>query len=302
MTDAFSTVVSVFLLLLAGYGAKKIGFLKPSDTRAVNSIVIYLTMPSFIFVSLYGQSIDSAMVKAPAVGILMEMVVLGLAYLAAKMLKLNRPTTGGLMLAATFGNTGFLGYPMVGAAFPNNSRAMPSAVMFDEFAMAMIMNSVGVAVAASYAGKCFQWSSLLEFLKTPLFPATVVGLVLRNANIPPVILKTLGFLAAGTVPLAMLSIGLSLSTASLKKYPAPLGVGFLLKMVVLPLLVAAALPLVGVTGIVRQVSILLSAVPTAVVTGVIAGRYGANEEFVAGAIFVMTLLSVAVLPAVLILV
>ncbi len=302
MTDALSTVVSVFLLLLAGYGARKTGILKPSDTRAVNSIVINLTMPAFIFVSLYRQSIDSAMVKAPAVGIVMEMAVLGLAYLAARILKLDRPTTGGLMLAATFGNTGFLGYPMVGAAFPDDSRAMPSAVMFDEFAMAMIMNSVGVAVAASYAGKCFQWSSLLEFLKTPLFPATVVGLALRNAYIPPVILKTLGFLAAGTVPLAMLSIGLSLSATSLKKYPAPLGVGFLLKMVVLPFLVAAALPLVGVTGIVKQVSILLSAVPTAVISGVIAGRYGANEEFVAGAIFVTTLLSVAVLPVVLILV
>ena len=73
-------------------------------------------------------------------------------------------------------------------------------------------------------------------------------------------------------------------------------------MIVLPLLVSAALSLVGVTGVVRQVTILESAVPTAVLTGIIAGRYGANEEFVASAIFVTTLMSVVLLPAVLILV
>jgi predicted permease len=302
IADALSTVLSVFLLLLVGYGAKKSGILKPMDTQAVNSIVINLTMPAFIFISIHNQSIDASMVKAPIVGIVMEFVVLGLAYVAARLLKLNRPTTGGLMLAATFGNTGFLGYPMVAAAFPADSRAMPTAVMFDEFAMALILNSVGVAVAATFAGRHFQWVSLLEFLKTPLFPTTVLALILRTTYIPPVILKTIGFLAAGTVPLAMISIGLSLSGRSLKKYPAPLAVGFILKMVALPLLMFAALPLVGVGGVVKQVTILESAVPTAVVSGVIAGRYGSNEEFVAAAIFVTTLLSVAVIPAALILV
>lgn len=285
------------MLLLAGYGAKKTGVLKSTDARVVNSIVINLTMPAFIFVSLHKQMLNSAMVKAPVLGFVMEMVVMGLAYLSARALKLDRRTTGGLMLAAAFGNTGFLGYPMVAAAFPHDGRAIPTAVMFDEFAMAMVLNSVGVAVATCFAGKRFEPKAMLEFLKTPLFPSTIVALALRTVYIPQVILKTLEFLSAGTVPLAMISIGLSLSGGSLKKYPAALGAGFLLKMVALPLLVWATLPLIGVGGTVRQVAILESAVPTAVVSGVIAGRYGANEEFVAAAIFAMTLLSVAVMPA-----
>lgn len=302
MASTFSTVLSVFLLLVVGYGAKKIGILKPKDAGAVNSIVINLTVPALIFVSIHRQPLDSSMAKTPLVGIVTQFVILGLAYAAARMFKLDRPTTGGLMLAATFGNTAFLGFPIVSAAFPDNKQAMPAAVMFDEFGMALMLNSVGIAVAATFAGRHFQWSSMLEFLKMPLFPATVVSLVLRTVYIPPVILGTLGFLAAGTVPLAMISIGLSLSASSLKKYPGPLAVSFVLKMIVLPLLVSAVLSLVGVTGVVRQVTILESAVPTAVLTGIIAGRYGANEEFVASAIFVTTLMSVVLLPAVLILV
>ncbi len=295
-------MASVFLLLLAGYGAKKAGALKAADARVVNSIVINLTMPAFIFVSLHKQMLNSAMIKAPVLGVVMEMVVMGLAYLSARALRLDRRTTGGLMLAAAFGNTGFLGYPMVAAAFPHDGRAMPTAVMFDEFAMAMVLNSVGVAVATCFAGKRFEPKALLEFLKTPLFPATIIALALRTVYVPQVIMKTLEFLAAGTVPLAMISIGLSLSGGSLKKYPAALGVSFLLKMIALPLLVWIALPLIGVSGTVKQVTILESAVPPAVVAGVIAGRYGANEEFVAVAIFAMTMLSVVMMPAAMVLV
>lgn len=296
-----STVTSVFLLLLAGYGAKKTGVLQAADTRVVNTIVVNICMPAFIFVNTHEKPLTLAMINSTMLVFVMEMVVMVTAYAIARLLKLNRPTTGGLMLAATFGNTGFLGYPMVAAAFPGNKHAILTAVMIDSFAMSLVLNSVGVAVATSFTGKQFEWSSIFGFLKSPLFPATVIALIFRTVYVPPVIMNTLGFLSAGTVPLAMISIGLNLNASSLKKNPAALGMGILLKMLALPVLMYLALPFIGVTGTIRQVVVLESAVPTAVISGVIAGRYGANEEFVAGAIFASTLLSLAVIPAVLML-
>jgi len=297
-----STVASVFLLLLAGYGAKRIGILKATDARVVNSIVVNLTMPAFIFTSIHSRSLYPAMMKVPILGLVLQTAVLGLAYASARALKLDRRTTGGLMLAAAFGNTGFLGYPMVAAAFSNDPRAMPTAVMFDELAMSIMLNSVGVAIASSFGGKSFEWGSLLDFLRNPLFPSTLLSLALRTAYVPPTIMKTMEFLAAGTVPLAMISIGLSLSARSMKKYPAAFGTSCALKMLVMPVAMYFLSPLVGVTGTIRQVAVVECAVPTAVIAGVIAGRYDANEEFVAGAIFVSTLLGIAVIPATLMLV
>lgn len=292
----------MFLLLLAGYGAKRIGILKATDSRVVNSIVVNLTMPAFIFTSIHSRPLHPAMMKVPILGLALQTTVLGLAYASARALRLDRRTTGGLMLAAAFGNTGFLGYPMVAAAFSHNPRAMPTAVMFDELAMSIMLNSVGVAIASCFGGASFEWNSLLDFLRNPLFPSTVVSLALRNAYVPPTIMKTLGFLAAGTVPLAMISIGLSLSARSMKKYPAAFGAACALKMLTMPVLMYFISPLVGVTGVIRQVAVIECAVPTAVIAGVIAGRYDANEEFVAGAIFVSTLLGIAVIPAALMLV
>lgn len=290
------TVISIFLLLMVGYGARKVGVLKTEDAGVVNALVINLTMPAFIFVYTHGKPLTTAMVKAPFLGFAMEMVILGLAYLAARAMKLNRPTTGALMLVAAFGNTGFLGYPVVEAAFRGSKHAILTAVLFDEFAMALILNTVGIAVAACFAGSKFQKKSLLEFLKTPLFPMTVVALILKDVYIPEVIMTTLRYLAAGTVPLAMISIGLNLSTGSVKQQPLALLVALGLKMALLPFLMYLTLPLIGVTGIVAKVVVLESAMPSAVFTGVVASRYGANSKFAASAIFVTTLISVVAIP------
>ncbi len=286
---------------MAGYIAKKTGVLKASDSTVVNSLVINLTMPAFIFVYTHAKPLNTAMIKAPFLGFAMEMVVVGLAYLAARALKLDRRTTGAMMLVSAFGNTGFLGYPVVTAAFEGNKTAILTAVLFDEFAMALILNTVGIAIAATFAGAKFRWQSLLEFLKTPLFPSTIIALILKDTYIPPVIMTTLNFLAGGTVPLAMISIGLNLSTGSVRQYPAAVGTALALKMAVLPMLMFATLPFIGVTGTVSQVVVLESAMPAAVFTGVVASRYSANGAFAAGAIFLMTLVSVLVIPAVLVL-
>ena len=297
-----TTVASIFLLLLAGYGAKRLGALKASDAAVVNSLVVNLTMPAFIFVSIHNKPITSAMIKAPILGFAMQIVVMGMAYCAARALRLDRRTTGALMLVSTFGNTGFLGYPVVTAAFRGDKHAILSAVMFDEFAMAIALNSIGVAVAAAFAGTKFEWTSLLEFLKTPLFPATVVSLILRQVPVPPLVVTTLDYLAAGTVPLAMISIGLSLSAGTVKGYPAALVAALALKMMALPVLMWLMLPLVGVGGIVKQVAVLEAAMPSAVFSGIVAARYGANGAFAAAAVFALTLASVVVLPAILLLI
>lgn len=297
-----STVGSIFLLLIAGYIVKKAGVLKSEDVGVINSIVINLTMPAFIFIYIHDSHLTRSMVKIPFLAFGLEMVVVVFAYLLARSLKLDRRTTGALMLVSAFGNTGFLGYPVAHAAFNGSKTAMTTAVLFDEFAMALALNTIGVAIASTFAGNDFRWSRVLQFFKTPLFLATIIALILRPYNVPMLIMDALDFLAKGTVPLAMLSIGLSLKASAIKKYPAALGAALLLKMAMLPALMYFMLPLIGVSGLIAKVAILQSAMPAAVFTGVVAGKYKANNEFAAGAIFLTTLASILVIPGLLFLI
>lgn len=294
--STLATVISIFLLLLAGYGVRKAGVLKAGDASVVNSLIIYLTMPAFIFVNAHSKPLTSAMVKAPFLAFAIEMAIMGLAYLIARAMKLDRKTTGALMLVATFGNTGFLGYPVISAAFEGSRKAILAAVILDQFAMSMMVMSIGVVVAIVFSGAKFSIKSVFEFLKCPLFPATIIALIFKDAHVPLLIMKTLGYLGAGTVPLAMISIGLSLSTGSVKNYPLPLLVAVGLKMVLMPVIVYFTLPLIGITGIVAKVVVVECAMPSAVFTGVVTGEYGGNSAFAAAAVFITTLLSVLVVP------
>lgn len=299
MSSTLTTVASIFILLLVGYGAKKARVLKAEDEGVINSILINLTLPAFIFVNTIGKPLTPSMIKAPMIGLFIEALIIALAYLIARLLKLDRRTSGALMIVAAFGNTGYMGYPVAKAAFPANGEGILTAVLFDNFAMRAGLITAGVAIATSSAGARFHWSSLTQFVKTPLFPAMLLGLIFRTAHLPPLMMDTLGYLAAATVPLSMISIGLGISATSIKEYPAPLVAAVVLKMGLFPLIMWALLGQFGITGVVAKATILESAMPSAVFSGVVVSRFGANGRFAAAAIFVTTLLSALTIPAIL---
>jgi len=302
MATTLATVSSIFLLLLAAYVARRAGAFKEGDVRVVNSLIINLTMPAFIFVNTHAKPFTTAMAVAPMLGFAAEMLLMFAAYYIARLLKLDRRTTGALMLVCAFGNTGFLGYPVTAAAFKGDDSAILTAVMFDSFGMALPLYTIGAAVAISFAGARFEWRNLLQFIKSPLLPSTIVALALRKAYVPPVLMTTLEYMGAATVPLSMISIGLSLRASQVKKQPLALLVATVMKLAVLPLAMFFVLPVFGIGGVERQVTIMECAMPAAVFTGVIAGRFDCAEDFAAAAVFATTLLSVLTLPIVLTLV
>jgi predicted permease len=299
--NALPTILPIFILLLVGYGARRFGVLKPGDAATVNSIITYLTLPAFIFTAIYGKKVTTQMVSAPIVVLIATMVVMGLAYLCARALNLDRRTTGGLILAATFGNTGFMGYPLTLGAFPGNGQAIATSVMVDQFSMTLPLFSIGIVIAASFASTEFSKWQVLEFVRNPVFPSAIVALALKSVHIPVPIMSSLTYLGAATVPLAMISLGLSLRRLSMKAATVPFLVAFILKMIALPVLTFFGLKVAGVGGVVHDAAVLEASMPTAIMAGVIAGRYGANGAFVAGTTFLMILLSLITIPATLML-
>lgn len=284
---------------MAGYGAKRAGILKAGDASVINTLIIYLTFPALIFLSVHGKSITTPILKAPFLIVGLELIMMLAAYFAARLLKLDRRTTGSLILVSTFGNTGFLGYPVTAAAFCKNGQAMLAAVMIDQFGMSILLNVGGSIVAAGFSGAEFEWSNIIDFLKTPLLPMTAVAIILRNVHIPIFVESTLSYLAAGTVPLAMILIGLNLNTGSIKHYPGAVLVALILKMVILPVIVFFTLPKFGLSGTVYKVAMMECAMPTAALTGVISARFGTNGAFASAVIFVTTLASIIAIPYVL---
>lgn len=292
------TVLSVFLLLFVGYGSKKLRILRAEDASVLNDVVIYITLPAFIFMAIYGykQTLPPSIAAVPVIGVATILIVLLMAYMIGKTLHLDRGTLAGFILAAGFGNTGFLGYPVVQAAFTDKS-ALVAAVLYDEIAMALPLYVIGMILVAVFAGEKANHTQVIKALKMPQLWAIPIGLVLRQFHIPLAIVTAIDYLAKGTVPLVMISLGLTLSSRSLKGYAIPLTAACFLKLAVLPIITYYASRHCGMTATIQQSTVLESGMPTAMMAGVLVAKFGENGEFMAGVIFVTTLVSILTIPA-----
>lgn len=300
--SALGTVLSIFLLMFIGYGTKRIRLLRAEDADILNTVVVYLTIPAFIFEAIYSyrQPIPLSIVKVPIVGFILICVVLGMAYLIGRMLKLDRTTLSGLIIASGFGNTGFLGYPVVQAAF-HEKGALVTAALYDEVAMALPLFTIGALIAAGFAGERVSRGQMAKVFTLPGLWAIPVALLLRRFAIPEPLMDTISYLSSGTIPLVMISLGLSLSASSLKGLAIPLLAACVLKLGVLPLATHYAIIAAGVTGSMHQVTVLEAGMPSALMTYVIGSKFGANGRFIAGAVFISTMLSIITIPATLLL-
>lgn len=291
------TVLSVFLLLLIGYGMKKIRLLQPSNCDVLNTVVIYITLPAFIFNAIYEyrEPITLDVARIPLIGFAMIALVGLIAYILGRIFRFEYGIIAGLILASSFGNTGFLGFPVVEAAF-KSKEALFTAVLYDELAMALPLYTIGMVVAAGFMGEKFQLSRVGWVLKLPQMWAIPLAFLLRPFALPEPILAVLKYLANGTIPLVMISLGLSISAKSLKGYTLPVVIACILKLALLPFLTYYAAKMIGIKGIMLQTLTVEAGMPTAMMAGVLVAKFGKSGKYVAGTIFITTMMSLITIP------
>lgn len=297
----FQVVLSLFLVLFTGYLLKRQGILRDTDTGVINRLILDVTLPAFVFHALYRQRVTSDMVHAAWLFGILQVLMMALLWIPARLLKFPRPVIGTFLLTAVYGNTGFLGYPVVQAIFGKTEGAMAAAVVYDQFSMALPVYTVGVAVAMHYGTKHeTSWREMLTFFTTPTF-LVLIGTLVINAlqlPVPTFVTRSAQLVAGATVPLVLLSLGLMLEPTHLQMnhYYLPMALILVAKMVLFPYLMWLATGWMGVQGVARWVAVTQSAMPSAMVNAVITERYGCDHQLATLVIVLGTLLTILVLP------
>lgn len=297
----FEVVLSLFLLLFLGYLLKRRGILQETDTSVINRLIMDVTLPAFVFHALYRQHVTADMVRAAWLFALLQVGLMALLWVPARLLRFPRPLIGTFLLTAVYGNTGFLGYPVVQAIFGKATGAMAAAVVYDQFSMALPVYTIGVAVAMHYGGRRENgWREMLRFLTTPTFLVLIGTMVVNivGLHVPDFIADAARLMAGATVPLVLLSLGMMLEPSHLRAnhYYLPIALIVAVKMALFPWLMWLATGWAGVQGIARWVAVTQSAMPSAMVNAVITERYGCDHRLAAIVIVLGTLLTILVLP------
>jgi predicted permease len=133
--------------------------------------------------------------------------------------------------------------------------------------------------------------------KVPPVYAAILGLILNftGVNLPEIILRPLELIGLMVIPMVLLVLGSNLSKIKVTSVPTTLLASFLRVGIGLGFGFLAA-NIFGLTGVLRAVVILDSAMPAAVNAAILATRYNNEADLVSGVVFVTTLASLAVIP------
>ncbi|RJQ85678.1 MAG: AEC family transporter [Desulfobacteraceae bacterium] len=161
-----------------------------------------------------------------------------------------------------------------------------------------MINILSVATLIWFSGRPQNWrfrlrTTAFSILTNPLVIGCAAGLIYAQwiNTFPPLLENTFRLGAAVTLPLALLSIGGSLTPQTLKRHFNLAFAGTVFKLVLLPLIGAAWMRIFGVTDIYRSVGLIFFALPTSTAIYVLSSQLGSDTEFASASIVLSTALS-----------
>jgi malate permease and related proteins len=276
-------VAPVFLLAAVGYVWVKAGF--EYRVEFVTRLAMTLSVPCLIFVALMKTTVDPAALTTVSLAALVAYVVLAAVFWL--IVSIGRLDRGTYLSPLIFGNTGNLGLPL--ALFAFGDQGLGFAVVI--FAvMAILSFTFGIWVVAGRG-------SFLRVLREPMVGATVLGALFlwQGWKTPLWLTNTLELAGQMAIPLMLITLGVAVA----RLHPSSF-----LRALVLSLIKAAVC--IGIAWVVGRwfglgdpafaVLVLQVATPVAVTSYLIAEKYQADAESVAGLVVMSTLVSVITLP------
>ncbi len=281
-----SDILPIFLVAAVGFAlARWVG----ASARTLTHVVFYALLPCFAFRLLTTTAATGrqfGLMVLVAILVMATMALLG--TVTALALRLTRAETSAFLLVVLFSNGGTYGLPAVSFAF--GEEALSHGTIFF-LTGSVLTNTLGAFLAA--AGRRSAGAALKSVLRIPaLYGIAAAALTLATgATVPIPLMRSINLLSDAALPLLIVVLGMQLERAVVPARPALVAVAVTLSLVIAPLVALTLTSMLDITGAARQAAVVLSSMPVAVATTILAVEYDASPDFVTAAVFLSTLLS-----------
>lgn len=230
-----SNLILLFLCLFLGFFLSKTKLFPENGYVALNAFVINISLSALSLYYIPKITLSFEVIFPVAVAWLN--IFLAIAFLAVLGRRFNwsKAVIGALIMCAGFGNTSFVGIPVIQSLFGENG--LKTVMLVDQPGSFVALSTVGIVVANSYSG---TKSPVLEILKKiirfPPFIAFSVAVIFNifSLQIPTALDEVFSKLGATTVPLALVSVGSQLKWQQPGEYSRPLFWGLFFKLILFP--------------------------------------------------------------------
>lgn len=315
--EVFRITIPIFALIGLGKILSKKSFLTKDNQKFINNLTYFFALPSLIFNELIVQRFEN-LINIPIIISTYGSVfsVIFLYTLLSFILKIRK----GLAAAFTFGtfwaNVSYMGFPLAVMAF-GEKEGLANAAIVNAFAMpCFVISGITIISLRTHSATNNFWTNVKGAFLNPVVLAALSGLIIsfifstfnlyeRSASFP-IWLTSLGnsfrsllkLIGGMGLPLALLSVGASLSVTALGRNPILLLGTSIGKIILAPGITWCILHFFfpNVESSAFGVAVLLMSTPAAVASYVVSSKLHVEETFVSSHLALSTFLSMITIP------
>ena len=286
LLTVFEIVAPVFLLAGIGFAWVRLGF--EYRLQFVTRLAVTLAVPSLIFVALMQTNIPGGDLTRFTIAAIAAHIALAAVFWA--FVRLTGMEQRTYLAPLIFGNTGNLGLPLCIFAF--GQAGLGYAVIFLAVT-ALFSFTYGIYLVAG----CGAFGKVL---REPMVWAALLGALFlwRGWQTPLFLTNTLELLGQMAIPMMLITLGVAIARLTTQKLQQAIWLSLLKLSVCFGLGWAFAAGF-GLGPVAFGVLVLQMCTPVAVTSYLLAERFEADSDAVAGMVMVSTMLSVAALPLIL---
>lgn len=291
----------MFLLVAIGFLIRKKGIVGTEGRKNMIDLCLFVTLPfnvlnSFLRKWDWDLLISCSVILLLSIGYNIVSVIFSIVLYRRNTLEKQKPLKYGTIVS----NGGFLGNPIIEGIYGSSGLLYASLFMLP---VRIVMWSYGVTVflrGEGKAGKKQNGGLIKKIITHPCIVAIYVGAILMMGGIklPTFMENTIVNLSNCNMPLSMLLVGMLLAEIDPKGLIDKTMIFYtLVRLIIMPLTIYGLTAFLPIDAQLRGITVIMAGMPAPITTALMSAKYGGDEEYATGMIFVTTLLSLVTLPA-----
>ncbi|MGQ9622527.1 MAG: AEC family transporter [Candidatus Caldatribacteriaceae bacterium] len=296
--EAARGIFVILILLGLGYTLARGKWIKKEESEFLTRLVVYVALPPYMVVNITTNFTRESLLRLGRglpVPLLSMLLSYALGLFLGNALRIPPHRRGIFVVAFSLSNTIFVGLPVCQALF--GEKAVPYVLLYYMVNTTLFWTLGAFRIASSGNEGKMSPAEIARRIFNPPFVAFFVGvlLVLRSISLPPIVLESSRLIGGLTTPLSLLCVGTTMDVRSLR-----LGRDLLLVLLgrffFSPLFVLLVVQLFPLPELMREVFVVMSAMPVMMQSSILARLYGADYEYATGMIAATTALSALIIP------
>lgn len=279
-------ILPIMMVASFGYFLQRRFSLHPGT---LSSVVFNVLSPALVFSSLANSKLPAGEL-AELVGFsTLNIAAMGvIAFVVARLLRLERTDTATLLIVAMFVNGGNYGLTLLQLRYGDDG--LSRGVVYYTTSTVLVY-TVGVLIASM--GKISWREALRRMSKLPAVYAAILAMIVYGFNIavPRPIMSGIEIAGSGAIPVMLLVLGMQMADMHPEESSRYVGPAVGMRLLIGPLVGLGLAALLGLQGASRNAMIIQSAMPTAVINLILATEFGLPTGTVARIVVISTLLS-----------